>query len=30
VPNVPAGDHALVVSVNGTPVAQNVFLTTGQ
>jgi uncharacterized protein (TIGR03437 family) len=30
VPNLPAGDHALVVSVNGTPVAQNVFLTTGQ
>jgi uncharacterized protein (TIGR03437 family) len=30
VPAVTAGDHALVVSVNGTPVAQNVFLTTGQ
>ena len=30
VPNVTVGDHALVVSVNGTPVAQNVFLTTGQ
>jgi uncharacterized protein (TIGR03437 family) len=30
VPAVTAGDHALVVSVNGTAVAQNVFLTTGQ
>lgn len=30
VPNVAAGDSALVLSVNGTPVAQNVFLTTGQ
>jgi uncharacterized protein (TIGR03437 family) len=30
VPNVPAGDQALVVSVAGAPVAPNVFLTTGQ
>ena len=30
VPNITSGDHALVVSVSGMPVAQNVFLTTGQ
>jgi uncharacterized protein (TIGR03437 family) len=30
VPNVGPGEHALMVSVNGSPVAQNVFLTTGQ
>jgi len=29
VPSVAAGDQALVVSVNGTPVAQNLFLTVG-
>jgi len=30
VPSVAAGDQALVVSLNGTPVAQNLFLTVGQ
>jgi uncharacterized protein (TIGR03437 family) len=30
VPNVLAGDWPLVVSVNGTPVAQNLYITTGQ
>jgi uncharacterized protein (TIGR03437 family) len=30
VPAVAAGDQPLVISVNGTPVAQNVFLTIGQ
>jgi uncharacterized protein (TIGR03437 family) len=30
VPAVAAGDQALVVSMNGTPVAQNLFLTVGQ
>jgi uncharacterized protein (TIGR03437 family) len=30
VPTVAAGDQSLVVALNGTPVAQNVFLTVGQ
>jgi len=30
VPGIAAGDQALVVSLNGTPVAQNLFLTVGQ
>ena len=30
VPSVAAGDQALVVSMNGTPVAQNLFVTIGQ
>jgi uncharacterized protein (TIGR03437 family) len=30
VPAVAAGDQPLVVSMNGTPVAQNLFLTVGQ
>jgi len=30
VPNLPAGDWPLVISVNGTPVAQNLYITAGQ
>jgi len=30
VPNVPAGDHQIVVNLNGQPLPQTVYLTTGQ
>ena len=30
VPNMLPGDWPLVIAVNGTPVAQNLFITTGQ
>jgi uncharacterized protein (TIGR03437 family) len=30
VPNLPAGDWPLLISVNGTPVAQNLYITAGQ
>jgi len=29
VPNVPAGDHQLIVNLNGQPIPQTVYLTTG-
>jgi uncharacterized protein (TIGR03437 family) len=30
VPNVPAGDHQIIVTLNGQQLSQTVYLTTGQ
>jgi hypothetical protein len=30
VPNVPPGDHQIIINLNNQPVPQKVYLTTGQ